>query len=131
MDPGEKEAIQSLLIKMFRFATFLNKSNVPLLWELGHYLIDNLILKICMFVAIDKNEEYNIFTSSSKNRTKDFPVLYRDVLVNHYFTVLDYDQEVKYHHTRRNIFQHSDIVLHSLKYLVFVQYSSQTHLIRS
>jgi len=65
MDQGEKKGIQDILIKMLRFAKALENSNVPLLWELGHYLIDNLILKICMFVAIDKNEKNKIYKNQA------------------------------------------------------------------
>ncbi len=108
---GEKAAIKNILIKMLRFAKFLNNLKVPLLWELGHYLIDNLILKICMFVAIDKDEEGAIFTNKFRNRTKDFPALYKDILATYYSTIPDYENEIKDHHLRRNVFQHSETSL--------------------
>ena len=91
MKKANKEAVQKTLINLFKLAKELGNSDIPYLWELGHYLVDNLILKVCMFVAKDKNEEFKIFKSPSRSKTKDFPQLYKDILNVHYHSMPDYD----------------------------------------
>lgn len=109
MNQADKMAMQETLINLLKLAKELGNSDVPILWELGHYLVDNLILKICMYVAKEKKEEHKIFKPSNKDWTKDFPILCTQILKVHYPSVLDYDNEVEPHHNRRNIFQHSHV----------------------
>lgn len=111
MNQSEKNAFKEIIKKIYCFARELSDSNESIHYEVGHLLIDNLILKICMFVANDKNDINNIFkTKKGKltTKTKDFPDLYKDILMNHYPNVPDYDNEVNARHFDRNFFSHSD-----------------------
>lgn len=109
MKQADKKAMQKTLTNLFKLAKELGNSDIPILWELGYYLVDNLILKICMYVAKEKNEEEKIFKSPNKDKTKDFPKLYKEILEIHYPSIPDYDNDVEPHHNRRNIFQHSQV----------------------
>lgn len=49
-----------------------------ILYELGHYLADNLIAKSCIYVALANKKEELIYPSKNKDFTKKFPILYKD-----------------------------------------------------
>ena len=105
------DAMKNILINIFKLAMGLSKSKEPIVWELGHYLADNLISKICIYVAFEKKNENLIYKNVSNKWTKDFPRLYQDILMHYYPNVPDYDTVIKSHHSRRNVFQHSETSL--------------------
>ncbi|MHA1251841.1 MAG: hypothetical protein ACTSRP_17765 [Candidatus Helarchaeota archaeon] len=80
------------------------ESQVVTVYQLAHYLADNILTKICLAVAIEKGEEKQTYTSWGM--TKSLPHLYRDHLKRHYPQVPDYDQEIKNYHDERNVYQH-------------------------
>ncbi len=109
MSEADKIAVRSVLLSMYKLSKELSESNEPILWELGHYLVDNLLSKICIYDAIyEKNSINLIYKNLNTKRTKDFPDLYKDILQPFYPNVPDYNAFVDSHHGRRNIFQHSE-----------------------
>ncbi|MHA1248997.1 MAG: hypothetical protein ACTSRP_03295 [Candidatus Helarchaeota archaeon] len=80
------------------------ESQVVTIYQLAHYLADNILTKIYLAVAIEKGEEQQTYTS--RGRTKSLPQLYRDHLKRHYPQVPDYDQEIKNYHNERNVYLH-------------------------
>jgi len=47
---------------MLGYALFLSENSVPEVFELTHYLADNILLKICLVVVKDKREQYKIYS---------------------------------------------------------------------
>lgn len=68
--------------------------------------MDNLISKVCIFIAQEKGLTYSSITKSGVTRTFDFPVLYKNILMANYPSIPNYDTELKNLHDLRNIFQH-------------------------
>lgn len=95
-----------VFLNIFRLALEFSKSNSQILNELSHYLADNLISKICIFIAQEKGLTYSSIIKSGVTRTFDFPVLYKNILMANYPSIPDYDTELKSLHDLRNIFQH-------------------------
>ncbi len=92
---------RNILIEMYQFALELSNSQIPNLYELGHYLTDNLISKICMVVAKESVDNFN----STSYEKKKFPQLYRDTLEKYYPDALKYE-DISDLHTKRNWYQH-------------------------
>ncbi len=90
---------------MYQFAKELSNSDNPQLYELGHYLTDNIISKICMLVAIENNQTFTKKTPNGKELSLSFPKLYNSVLKEIYPSAPDYE-EIKSLHDERNIYQH-------------------------
>ncbi|MHA1285589.1 MAG: hypothetical protein ACTSQP_24050 [Promethearchaeota archaeon] len=95
-----------VFLNMLKLALGFVQSKDQILQELSHYVVDNLITKICIFIAKEKNLSYKTTTSSGRERTYDFPKLYIDILMKEYPNVPDYDKEIKRLHELRNFFQH-------------------------
>ena len=101
------DEIYDTIKAMLSYALVLSDSQVPTVYELGHYLADNILAKICLAVAIDKGEEQQTYTTTSHgNRTKNFFDLYNDHLKHHYQQAPNYDPDIKDFHEERNIYQH-------------------------
>ena len=45
-------------------------------FELGHYIADNVLSKLCMLIGIEKNRDDLVFRNKNRNRTRDFKELY-------------------------------------------------------
>jgi len=108
MVKASKKEIYETLRTMLSYAMALSESNVPTVYELGHYLADNILTKVCLTVAIDKSEEqqtYNV-KKSGKKWTHGFLQLYNDHLKKHYQKVPDYDPNIEEMHDDRNVYQH-------------------------
>jgi hypothetical protein len=99
--------IYETLKTMLSYAMALSESNVPTVYELGHYLADNILTKVCLAVAINKSEEQQTSSvnKSGKKWTYGLPQLYNDHLKKHY-PVPDYDSDIKEMHDDRNVYQH-------------------------
>ena len=79
------DEIHDTIKTMLRYALALSESQVPTVYELAHYLADNILAKVCLAVAIDKGEEQQTYTKTQYgNRTKGFFNLYNDHLKQHY-----------------------------------------------
>ena len=59
------DEIHDTIKTMFSYALALTDSQIPTVYELGHYLADNILAKICLAVAIDKGEEQQTYTTTS------------------------------------------------------------------
>lgn len=90
---------------MYQFAKELSNSDNPQLYELGHYLTDNIVSKICMLVAIENNQKFTRKTPKGKEYSLSFRKLYNSVLKEIYPSVPDYE-EIESLHDERNIYQH-------------------------
>jgi len=100
-----------IIIKMYQFAKELSNSDNPQLYELGHYLTDNIISKICMLVAIENNKKFTKKTHNGKELSLSFRKLYDSVLKEIYPSVPDYE-EIESLHEERNIYQHEAMSIH-------------------
>ncbi len=90
-----------VILDMYKLALELSKTNIALLYELSHYLVDNLISKLCIILAKEKG----ILYSNPRGFTLSFDNLYKKILMAH-FNVPNYEREVKALHKQRNIFTH-------------------------
>lgn len=104
---------------MYQFAKELSNSDNPQLYELGHYLTDNIISKICMLVAIENNKKFTRKTPKGKELSLSFCKLYKSVLKEIYPSVPDYE-EIESLHDERNIYQHE---ARSISYHINRQYA--------
>ncbi len=99
--------INETIKTMLSYALTLSESQVPTIYELGHYLADNILTKVCLVVAIEKCEVQQTYTTTRHgNRTKNLFDLYNDHLKNHYPKAPDYDPHIKKLHEERNVYQH-------------------------
>lgn len=96
-----RETERSILIEMYQFALELSNAEIPKLYELGHYLADNLISKICMVVAQECDPNF----TPAHYENKRFPVLFRDTIGQYYPNALHYS-DIEQLHTQRNWYQH-------------------------
>ena len=96
-----RQTERRILIEMYQFALELSNSEIPKLYELGHYLADNLISKICMVVAQECDNNF----SAPNYENKSFPVLYRDTIELYYQNALNYS-DIEHLHIQRNWYQH-------------------------
>ena len=100
-----QERERKIIITMYQFAKELSNSDNPQLYELGHYLTDNIISKICMLVAIENNKKITKITPKGKELSLSFHKLYNGVLKEIYPSVPDY-KEIARLHDERNRYQH-------------------------
>lgn len=101
-----RKAEYEVFINLYKLALEFSKSNELILSELSHYLVDNLISKICIFVAQENNLTYQKSSSKGNKKTFNFPKLYNEILATFYPKVPDYDKKIKKMHNQRNLFQH-------------------------
>ena len=104
---------------MYRFAKELCESEIPQIYEIGHYLIDNLISKICMLVGEEEGINFERTTTSRKIKTYDFPDLYKRILLSKYNNAPDYSKVEKLHEQRNN-YQHGKL---SIDHIFHRQYA--------
>ncbi len=100
--------IHETLKTMLSYAIALSDSQVATVYELGHYLADNILIKVFLAVAIENGEEQQTYTitKSGKRRTKNFDELYKKFLKKFYPKIPNYDPDIKDFHEERNIYQH-------------------------
>lgn len=91
---------------MIRLALTLSKNKVPVIYELGHYLADNILSKVNMVVAKKNKSDDLIFLNGKNGRTFDFPPLYKKVIERYIPNVQKYDDIVKDFHADRGMYQH-------------------------
>ncbi len=101
-----RKAEYEVFINLYKLALEFSKSNELILSELSHYLVDNLISKICIFIAQEKSLTYQTISSKGNKKTFDFPKLYKEILSPLYPNVPQYDKGIKKLHDQRNLFQH-------------------------
>lgn len=101
----KKKTERKILIEMFQFAKEMSLSEIPKIYELGHYLTDNLLSKICMVIGKEKGIDFTYTTKRGKTKTYDLNWLYNHILKKFYSNISDYT-EIKDLHDKRNIYQH-------------------------
>lgn len=107
MPRSSLDEIHETIKTMLSYALALSESPIPTVYELAHYLADNILTKVCLAVAIDKGEEQQTYTTTSHGkRTKNFFDLYNDHLIHHYPQAPNYDPDIKAFHEERNVYQH-------------------------
>lgn len=95
-----------ILKNMLSFAKELANCNEHMLWELGHYLADNIISKLALSVTMEKLQQgYSINYKNNNGFVKNFKWMYENVL-EQFYTVPKYNDLVKKFHRDRNIYQH-------------------------
>lgn len=102
-----KKPEHEVFLNIFKLALEFSRSNSQILNELSHYLVDNLISKICILIAQEKGLSYSSKPKSGRIWTFNFDDLYKNILMPNYQSIPDYDTEIKSLHKLRNIFQHS------------------------
>jgi len=106
----EKEIIIKNLIVWLRLAKEFAYSPIQEICELGHYLADNLLCKICIFIAINegRNDEIWIYEKGKKtDRTKNHKKLYITFLEkNKRYNIEPYKPNLEFLHEKRNFYQH-------------------------
>ena len=68
------------LKRMLGVGKFLAKNEMSEVYELGHYIADNVLVKVCMLIGLEMNREDLIYKDDKKKRTEDFPNLYKGIL---------------------------------------------------
>ena len=91
------ESREKVLRNLSSLVFELVNSEKPMLWELGHYLADNLILRIGLYLA---EKDGNMLSDTS------FPIIYKKFIDPICYKFITYDQ-IKPFHKQRNVFQHA------------------------
>lgn len=98
-----KHRIETLK-RMLAVGKSLIKSEISEVYELGHYIADNVLSKVCMLIGLKENRKELVYTNKSENHTKTFPKLYRGIL-EHFYDVPKYTIVEKFHRDR-SVYQH-------------------------
>ena len=106
MDNADIRSYNTTLKKMLSLAKNLAKNEIPIIYELGHYLADNVLSKVCMVVMAKNNRKDLIFKNKRDGRTYDFPILYKNMQQNFPWNLKSYDEIVKDFHIERSVYQH-------------------------
>lgn len=101
-----EKAKHKVFINIYKLALEFSKSNELILNELSHYLVDNLISKICISIAQERDLKYQKTTKRGNTKTYDFPSLYKEILMKAYPNIPDYEKDIQELHDLRNLFQH-------------------------
>ncbi len=107
MDSVAREVFNNQLA----IAKQLYSSSSGTLKELAHYIIDNLITKICIQLGIERNKNliYKPIRPGKPLKTKDFPELLKDILFTQDATLKSkYEVDLTTRHAERNFFQHHE-----------------------
>lgn len=114
MTKTDNNARIQTLKRMLSVAKKLVENESNEIFELAHHIADNVLIKICMLVGIEKKGEEFIYEDSSyggHKRTKTFNVLYKNILEKYYNKVPKYNDLIKNFHRKRNTYNHDIISL--------------------
>ena len=106
MEKSDLQSYQNYLKKAISFAQKLSINENPTIYELGHYLADNVLAKICMVIAKRNDKDELIFKNGKNGYTHDFDFLYKNIIKTYYPELPDYDLIVKSYHADRGFYQH-------------------------
>ena len=101
---------RKILFEMLRFAKELSETKIPQLYELGHYLTDNLISKVSMLIGQENGIKFEYIIKSGEKRTRDFKWLYENILLKVYPSAPDFS-DLERLHNQRNIYQHDSFAI--------------------
>ncbi len=102
----KSKAEHEVFKNLYKLALEFSKSNELILSELSHYLVDNLISKMCIFIAQENNLQYQTTSRKGIKPAFNFPRLYKEILNPLYPNIPHYDTKIKKLHDQRNLFQH-------------------------
>jgi len=100
-----KHRIETLK-RMLAVGKYLANNEMSEVYELGHYIADNVLGKICMLIGLENNREDLVYTNNKKNRTRDLRELYKGILEHFYPDIPKYNDFVKKYHIDRSKYQH-------------------------
>jgi len=106
MDESDLQSYQQYLKEAISFALTLSKNKNPTIYELGHYLADNVLAKVCMVIAKINDKDKLIFKNGKNGYTHDFNFLYKNIIHKYYPDLPEYDLIVKQYHADRGFYQH-------------------------
>ncbi len=109
MTKTDNNARIQTLKRMLSVAKKLVENESNEIFELAHHIADNVLIKICMLVGIEKKGEKFIYEDSSygkHKRTKNFNELYKHILEKYYDNVPKYNDLIKNYHRGRNTYNH-------------------------
>ncbi len=106
MDESDLQSYQQYLKEAISFAQTLSKKKNPTIYELGHYLADNVLAKVCMVIAKRKNKDNLIYRNGKSGYTHNFDFLYKNIIEKYYPELPEYDLIVKKYHADRGFYQH-------------------------
>jgi len=101
MDESDLRAYQKYLKEALSLAITLSKNKNPTIYELGHYLVDNILSKFCMVIAKRNDKDELIFKNGKNGYTHDFDFLYKNIIEKYYPELPEYDLIVKKYHADR------------------------------
>ena len=105
-----KRNIIKNLILWLKMAKEFAYSSIQEINELGHYLADNLLCKLCIFIAINEGRENEIWIYKKEKKTdQTLPhnKLYKTFLEKKKdFNIEPYKPNLKILHDKRNFYQH-------------------------
>jgi len=106
MDKKTIDSYKKTVKKMISLASTLIKNEIPEIYELGHYLADNVLSKVSMIILAEKKRPDLIFKNRKGGRTLDFPDLYKNMQQNYFSNIKEYEDVAKEYHADRSIYQH-------------------------
>ncbi len=105
---SEKEAFENSLIHWLKLSKEFTNSKITELYELGHYLVDNLLSKVAIFIAIKEGRSKELKDPKNPKFTKNHKDLYVDFLQNNSkYDIVKYEPVMQDHHKNRNFYQHN------------------------
>ncbi len=106
MDKKTINSYKKTVKKMIILARNLTKNEIPEIYELGHYLADNVLSKVSMIILAENKRPDLIFKNNKDGRTLDFPDLYKNMQQNYFSNIKVYNNVVKDYHADRSMYQH-------------------------
>jgi len=106
MDESDLRAYQDYLKEAISLALTLSKNKNPTIYELGHYLADNVLAKVCMVIAKKNDRNDLIFKNGKNGYTHNFDFLYKNIIEKYYPKLPEYELTIKKYHEDRGFYQH-------------------------
>ncbi|MFW9999384.1 MAG: hypothetical protein ACFE9Q_16105 [Candidatus Hodarchaeota archaeon] len=105
METKKIESYKKTVKKTISLARTLVKNQIREIYELGHYLADNVLSKVSMIILAEKNRLDLIFKNQIDRRTLDFPDLYKNMQQNYFSNIKKYEDVAKEFHAEKSMYQ--------------------------
>jgi len=106
IDKSDLKEYQDYLKEAISLARKLSINKNPTIYELGHYLADNILAKVCMVIAKRNDRDDLIFKNGKNGYTHNFDFLYKNIIEKYYPELPKYELIVKKYHADRGFYQH-------------------------
>jgi len=106
MDESDLQSYQQYLKEAISLARTLSKKKNATIYELGHYLADNVLAKVCMVIAKKINKDELIYVNRKSGYTHPFDFLYKNIIEKYYPELPKYKEIAKKYHADRGFYQH-------------------------